>query len=41
VPRLFGFGAVTGAFELSHHQLIEGHLTRFAKTLRFRPSNGD
>lgn len=37
VPRLFGFGAVTGAFELSHHQFIEGQLTRFAKSLRFRP----
>lgn len=37
VPRLFGFGAVTGAFEYGHHLFIEGQLTRFAKTLRFRP----
>ena len=37
VPRLFGFGAVTGAFEYGHHLFIEGQLTRFAKTFRFRP----
>jgi hypothetical protein len=36
-PRLFGFGAVTGAFESSHHRFIEGPLTLFAKTLQFRP----
>ena len=41
VPRLFGFGAVTGAFEYSHHRLIEGQLTRFAKTLRFHPREGN
>lgn len=37
IPRLLGFGAVSGAFEDSHHRTIEGPLTRIVKTLRFRP----
>ncbi len=41
VPRLFGFGAVAGAFEDSHHHFIEGPLTRLTKTLRFHPRNND
>lgn len=36
-PKLFGFGAVTGMFEDSHHHFIEGQFTRFVKTLRYRP----
>ena len=40
VPRLFGFGTVTGAFEDSHHRFFEGPLTRLVKTMRFRPKNG-
>ncbi len=40
VPRLFGFGAVSGAFEYSHHRFLEGPLTRLVKTMRFRPKNG-
>lgn len=36
MPRLLGFGAVSGAFEDSHHRFIEGPLTRFVKSLRFR-----
>ncbi len=38
LPRLFGFGAVTGAFEIGHHSFIEGTFTKFVKTLRFRPN---
>jgi hypothetical protein len=41
VPRLFGFGTVTGAFEDSHHYFFEGPLTRLVKTMRFRPKNGE
>ena len=37
IPYLFGFGAVTGAFEDSHHRFLEGPLTRLAKTMRFQP----
>jgi hypothetical protein len=37
IPALFGFGAVTGAFESSHHQYFEGAFTKMVKTLRFRP----
>lgn len=37
VPKLFGFGAVTGMFEDSHHNFIEGQFTKFVKTLRYRP----
>jgi uncharacterized protein (DUF58 family) len=41
LPRIFGFGEVSGAFEDSHHQFFEGPLTRLTKTLRFYPKNGD
>ncbi|MDH3240121.1 MAG: hypothetical protein OEO83_05590 [Alphaproteobacteria bacterium] len=41
LPRIFGFGAVTGAFEDSHHQFFEGPLTAMTKSLRFRPRNRD
>lgn len=37
LPRLLGFGAVTGAFEIGRHSFIEGTFTKFVKTLRFRP----
>lgn len=40
LPRLLGFGSVAGAFEDSHHDLLEGQMTRLTKTLRFRPKNG-
>ena len=41
LPRMFGFGAVTGAFEDGHHQMFEGGLTRLTKNLRYRPKSGD
>jgi uncharacterized protein (DUF58 family) len=39
IPRLLGFGSVTGAFEISRHRFLEGPLTRLVKTMRFRPKN--
>jgi uncharacterized protein (DUF58 family) len=41
LPRLLGFGAVTGAFEDSHQRAFEGPLTRVTKSLRFQPKNRD
>lgn len=41
IPRLFGFASVSGAFEDSHQEFIEGPLTRFAKTHRLRPKAED
>ncbi len=39
LPRILGFGAVTGAFEDSHQRFMEGPLTRLTKDLRYRPKN--
>lgn len=39
LPRLLGFGAVTGAFEDSHHRFFEGPLTRLVKTMHLSPKN--
>lgn len=41
LPRMLGFGSVTGAFEDNHHQAFEGLLTRLTKTMRFRPKIGN
>jgi len=41
LPRLLGFSSVSGAFEDSHQEIIEGPLTRAAKTQRFPPKNSD
>ena len=40
LPRLFGFGYVSGAFEYGRYRFFEGPLTRLTKTLRFHPRNG-
>jgi hypothetical protein len=41
LPRFFGFGAVTGAFEDRHQRFFEGPLTRLTKDLRFKPKDKD